>query len=76
MWHGCGDSGAEKWDSWKAYKEIKNTGLSYSGSVEDVGMMVLSVLAHPSLHPFLPGLGLIQLAFPSIHKGMVWIPGF
>lgn len=76
VWHGCGHSAAEKWDSRRMYSEIKNTGLSCTGSIEDVGMVVLSVLAHPSLRPFLPGLELIQLSFPSIHKGTVWIAGF
>lgn len=76
VWHSCGDSRAGKLNRRKACKEMKDTGMSFPGSAEDVGMVVLSILAGSSLSASLaPRSGMLHLALPSIHKGTVWMPG-
>lgn len=55
---------------------MKDIGMSCPGSAEDVGTVVLSILAGSSLSPSLtPRSGMLHLALPSIHKGTVWMPG-
>lgn len=56
-------------------KGMKDTGMSCLGPVEDVGMVVLSILAGSSLSPSLaPRSGMLHLALPGVHKGTVWMP--